>query len=60
MALREDLEAALNRAAAESKSDTPDWILAEYLMDCLVAFDSATNKRDRWYGITESDKAHRR
>ncbi len=50
MALREDIEQAINRANAESGSDTPDFILAEYLMNCLHAFDSAVARREKWYG----------
>ena len=51
MALRDEIREALNRASGENGSNTPDHILAEYLMDCLAAFDAATNMRDRWYGI---------
>lgn len=51
--LREAVRAAINRYSAESESDTPDRILAEYLMDCLRAFDKATNARTRWYGDKE-------
>ena len=50
MSLQADIEAAINRANAESGSDTPDWILAQYLMGCLFAFNQATNQRARWYG----------
>lgn len=56
---RRELEATLNRAAAESGSGTPDWTLAEYLLGCLAVFDAATEKRDKWYGFTDGDKAHR-
>ena len=47
--LRKDIENSINKYSAENESNTPDWILAEYLMDCLVAFDKATNKREDWY-----------
>ena len=53
MKLREEITKVLNKASAENASDTPDFILAEYLMDSLKAFDVATSRRDRWYGITE-------
>lgn len=29
----------------EYGSGTPDFVLAEYLVDCLAAFDKAANKR---------------
>ena len=47
---RKDLEKLLNSLSRENGSDTPDFILAEYLMDCLTAFDKATNARECWYG----------
>lgn len=58
--LRDKIEQVLNQANAESGSGTPDWILADYLTACLAAFDAATDKRDKWYGVTEDDKAHRK
>ncbi len=49
--LRKLIETELNRRSAENESNTPDFILAEYLMDCLSAFDKATKRRDKWYGV---------
>lgn len=37
--LREDIEQAINKHSIENGSNTPDFILAEYLIDCLRAFD---------------------
>ncbi len=54
--LRKDIEQAINKHSIESGSDTPDFILAEYLTDCLHAFDKATVKREEWYGRKESFK----
>lgn len=48
--LRKEIEQTLNRECAEDKSDTPDFILADYLIDCLNAFDKAVNSRRNWYG----------
>jgi hypothetical protein len=50
-AFRPQLESLLNRNCMENGSNTPDFILAEYLRQCLVAFDQATTARDAWYGI---------
>ena len=50
MGLRQDIENAINRNSAENGSNTPDFVLAEYLTDCLHAFDKATGKREKWYG----------
>lgn len=46
--LRKDIESAINRHSAENGSDTPDFILAEFLMSCLAAFDHTTRRRDGW------------
>ena len=50
MKLRKEIEAAINRTSAEGGSDTPDFILAEFLTDCLAAFDKAARARDGWHG----------
>lgn len=49
MSLRDEIATALNRHSAENKSDTPDFILADYLMACLDAFDRATARRTNWH-----------
>lgn len=46
---REELEHLINRFSKENGSNTPDFILGEYLNDCLVAFDRAVNRRSSWY-----------
>lgn len=50
----EDLEHALasllNSYCAENASNTPDWVLAQYLLACLAAFDAATQQRESFYG----------
>lgn len=48
--LRYEIEQAVNRVSAENGSNTPDFILAEFLVSCLAAFDRATQQRERWYG----------
>ena len=50
MDLKERIREAINCASAENGSDTPDFILAEYLTECLAAFDKATTARNAWYG----------
>ena len=49
-ALRDRITTAINSASAENGSNTPDFILAEYLTDCLAAFDKASRAREKWYG----------
>jgi hypothetical protein len=48
--LQTAIQHAINCASAENGSDTPDFILAEYLTDCLAAYDRALVARERWYG----------
>jgi len=45
-----ELEALINKCCQENGSDTPDFILAEYLRRCLNAFNTAVNLRSDWYG----------
>ena len=51
---RSDLESLINRHSKENGSNTPDFILAEYLVSCLLAFDTAAHKRDQWYDDPKS------
>ena len=44
-----ELEHLLNKWSIENETDTPDFILAKYLTDCLAAFRYAANERRRWY-----------
>lgn len=49
--LAEEISMVLNRHSAENGSNTPDYILAEYLLGALASWEQATKDRDRWYGI---------
>lgn len=42
---RDELAVLINEYNLENGSDTADYILAEYLLDCLKAFDRAINRR---------------
>jgi len=44
--LHDAIANVLNRFSAENGSNTPDFILAQYLVDCLWAFDRAVQKRE--------------
>ena len=50
MSLEQELAKVLNCHCAENGSNTPDLILAEYLIACLAAFNVASMKREHWYG----------
>lgn len=43
------LTSLLNKHSKENQSNTPDYILANYLSSCLNAFNKATNARDSYY-----------
>lgn len=49
-----ELEALINRFSLENGSDTPDFVLAEYLQASLAAFDAAVRARERWSGMAVS------
>ena len=46
----EEIRVVLNRYSAEAPSGTPDYILANYLIDCLKAFNEAVSLRSVWRG----------
>ncbi len=50
MSLRNDIRTAINCASRENATNTPDFVLAEYLINCLNAFDQAIVRRAQWYG----------
>jgi hypothetical protein len=45
----EELTKLINRFSQENTSNTPDFILAQYLSQCLNAFNSAMIRRTDWY-----------
>lgn len=49
--LQDALREIINRYSRENESNTPDYILAKFMNECLVAFEEATKDRDKWYGI---------
>ncbi len=50
-ALEKELEGIINSNSRENDSNTPDFLLAEFMMNCLDAFELASNKREVWYGV---------
>lgn len=49
LGFRKELESLINGQSRENGSNTPDWILADYLVACLQTFDNTVNARERWY-----------
>lgn len=59
---RKELESLLNTFSMENGSNTPDFLLAEFLGGCLENYDRAVKRRDAWYGVAltpgQSAEAH--
>lgn len=49
--LERELAETLNRHSAENQSNTPDFLLATYLMRCLQAASGLINRRSAWWGL---------
>lgn len=47
---KERMRSAINGCSKENGSNTPDFILTDYLLGCLDAFDRAVVGRECWYG----------
>ena len=46
MSFREELQTLINKHSLEGESDTPDFLLADYLNDTLDIFDKLMIRRD--------------
>lgn len=45
-----ELTGLINRFSEENASNTPDFILAQYLIACLAAWNTGIQQRENWYG----------
>lgn len=45
-----ELAALINKYSMENGSDTPDFILADYLCGCLKTFERCNQRREGWFG----------
>jgi hypothetical protein len=45
-----ELKQLLNKYSRENRSDTPDFLLAEYLRDCLKVLENTIIMREIYYG----------
>ena len=48
--LKKEIETLINKYSRENISDTPDFVLAQFLLDSLKAYEQATQQREAWYG----------
>ena len=46
---QKELEALINKHSMENASNTPDFLLAEFLANCLRAFNLASEQREKWF-----------
>ncbi len=44
--LKDDIRDSINRNGVDAEMNSPDWLLTEYLMDCLYLFDRTARSRD--------------
>jgi hypothetical protein len=52
--LWDEIQAVLNRHSRENMSQTPDFILAQFLASALEAYEQAVNSRDSWYSLSQN------
>ena len=50
---KRDLAKLINIYSLEAVSNTPDFIIAEYLTNTLLEFDKLMRSRDNWYGYSQ-------
>lgn len=48
--LEKELTILLNSNSQDNESDTPDFLLAQYLMRCLENWNKTIARREDWYG----------
>ena len=53
----EELEGLINKYSLENDSNTPDFILAQYLNGCLKIFNETVNNREKWYCRLDEPKS---
>ena len=53
--LVKDFADIINKSNRESASDTPDFILAEYLVEALEVFENGVRTREEWYDRSVKD-----
>jgi hypothetical protein len=46
---KKELTVLLNKHSKENGSNTPDFILSNFILNCLQAFDNAVLQRQSWY-----------
>jgi hypothetical protein len=47
---RESLTQLINQYSKENSNNTPDYLLANFLIGCMDTFDLTVRRRDEWFG----------
>jgi hypothetical protein len=55
----DELRQLLNRHSMENGSNTPDFLLSQYLTDCLIAYNKVAQANSQWHGGTEGERPAR-
>jgi hypothetical protein len=45
-----DIAAVINKHSRENESNTPDFILARFVVRSLESFEAASLRREKWFG----------
>lgn len=56
MNFEKELNSLINRHCMENESDTPDFLLAKYLIGCLDLYGKTVKARDKWFNYSPWDK----
>ena len=50
-----ELISLISRYSQENVSETPDFVLAEYIMGCMKVYEQTVKRRDEWFGFNWSE-----
>ena len=50
-----DLRDLLNRHSVEGESNTPDFILADYMLGCLQIYENTLRRRTAWCPLEDTE-----
>ena len=45
-----ELSSVINKHSVENRSDTPDFMLAEFMAGCLNVYENTIRNRGDWFG----------
>lgn len=54
MSFIDELKVLINKHSLENGSDTPNFILANFIAESIKAFDVSVVEREKWYGREKS------